>query len=302
MTFQENENLRSVDQSLSFSYASGVFEKQGLSLEAPQMKTLGILSADGVYTNLGLLLSDQCPHLIKAAVFAGTNQEQFQSRREFSGSLLKQIDDAYAFLDMHNECSATFDGLYRVDHYAYPQAAIREALVNAVTHRDYSFSASILIGIYLDRIEITSIGGLLPGFSLTDVLSGISVCRNPRLADVFYRLDLIEACGTGLRKIVNAYPGVRTDQLFHITDNVFKTVLPRLSSLPGETPKLRESHEDRILEYLSTARELSRADVEKLTGLSTASANRLLRRMVEGGDLEVSGNGKNTRYNPARHS
>ena len=139
------EEMRSLDQGLSFTYASAAFQRNGLEFGEPQMKTLGVLSSEGIYTNLGLLLSDQCPHIIKAAVFSGIDQDVFQDRKEFTGSLLKQVDDAYAFLEMRNEKTATFDGIHRIDHLAYPEAALREALLNAVIHRDYSFYASTLI-------------------------------------------------------------------------------------------------------------------------------------------------------------
>lgn len=294
------ESMRSLNQELSFSYASVAFERQGLELKKPQMKTLEILSRDGIYTNLGLLLSDQCPHIIKAAVFSRKDQSVFQDRREFSGSLLKQADDAYAFLDMQNEKTATFDGLHRTDHRAYPEAALREALLNAVIHRDYSFSASTLISCYADRTEIISVGGLVQGFSLTDVMMGFSICRNPKLANVFYRLDLIEAYGTGLKKILSAYPTFLPENLIQTTDKVFKVTLPRLSLIAQMPKGHKETNEEKILAFLETAEVISRSEVERITGLSTASASRLLRRMVDEGDLQIVGSGRNTRYNRRR--
>ena len=107
------------------------------------------------------------------------------------------MNDAYAFIDLHNQTRATFDQLRRIDVRDYPEVAVREALLNALVHRDYAFSASTLISIYTDRLEFTTIGGLPTGVSLADVLLGLSVCRNPKLANVFYRLELIEAYGTG---------------------------------------------------------------------------------------------------------
>ena len=74
------EEMRSLDQGLSFTYASAAFQRNGLEFGEPQMKTLGVLSSEGIYTNLGLLLSDQCPHIIKAAVFSGIDQDVFRSR------------------------------------------------------------------------------------------------------------------------------------------------------------------------------------------------------------------------------
>lgn len=85
--------------------------------------------------------------------------------------------------------------------------AVREALLNLLVHREYSFRASTFISLYADRLEFTSIGGLVSGVSLKDITMGISVCRNTKLANVFYRLELIETYGTGIIKIMEAYEG-----------------------------------------------------------------------------------------------
>ena len=293
------EDMRSIRQDLTFAYAETVFARSRLLLEAPQMQTLGIISPEGIYTNLGLLLSDQCPHIIKAATFSGTDQEVFQDRKEFSGSLLKQIDDAYAFLDMRNETAATFEGIHRVDHRAYPDAALREALLNAIVHRDYAYSASTLISVYVDRIEIVSVGGLVSGFHLADVAAGLSICRNPKLANVFYRLNLIEAYGTGLKKILNAYRTMGVEELFQVTEKVFKVVLPRMIDENSQIQRnaiVDHTPEQMIIRFLSTNETITRPDIEQMTGTSTASASRILRRMVQSGDIIKIGAGKNTKY------
>lgn len=124
----------------------------------------------------------------------------FKDRREFGGSLMKQMNDIYEYIDFRNQTRATIEKLSRIDVRDYPEIAVREALLNLLVHRDYSYSASALISLYDDRIEFVSIGGLMPGIDLEDVLAGLSVCRNQNLANVFYRLHLIEAYGTGLTK------------------------------------------------------------------------------------------------------
>ena len=78
----------------------------------------------------------------------------------------------------------------------YPPEAVREALLNALVHRDYAFSGPTLISIFEDRIEFVTIGGLARGIGLEDIRLGVSVLRNPDLANIFYRLRLIEAYGT----------------------------------------------------------------------------------------------------------
>ena len=188
------ESMRSLEQNLSFEAAEKQFEKQNIPFDTAKMQTLGMIS-DGIYSNVALLLSDQCPSNIKAATFSGEDKGSFQDRREFDGSLFQQMEELYSYLDMRNQTKATFDGLYRIDTRDYPEDALREALLNSLVHRDYSFRASTLVCVYADRIEFVSVGGLPSGIELDDIMLGLSVCRNPKLAAIFYRL-----CGwTALR-------------------------------------------------------------------------------------------------------
>ena len=94
--------------------------------------------------------------------------------------------------------------------------------MNLLIHREYSYRASSFVSLYADRIEFTSIGGLLSGVTLNDVMMGISVCRNVKLANIFYRLELIEAYGTGMRKIMEAYAETGKKPEIETSENAFK--------------------------------------------------------------------------------
>jgi ATP-dependent DNA helicase RecG len=199
------EKMRSLNQKLTFDVATEEFKIREVPFGVNHLKTLHLVNEDGIYTNLGLLLSDQCSHTIKAAVFEGKEKVIFKDRREFTGSLLKQLNDAFAYISQYNRVRAEFTGLHRNDKKDYPEEALREALLNALVHREYSYSASTLISIFDGRIEFVSIGGLVKGINLSDIMLGVSVTRNERLANIFYRLTLIEAYGTGVPKILNSY-------------------------------------------------------------------------------------------------
>ena len=233
------EEMRSLEQKLTFESARKIFSERNVKFGFTQMKILGMATQDGVYTNLGLLLSDQCVHTIKAAVFQGTTQSEFKDRKEFSGSLFRQMDEAYDFIDFRNQTHSTFDKLYRIDRRDYPETAVREALLNLLVHREYSFRASTFISLYADRLEFTSIGGLVSGVSLNDITMGISVCRNAKLANVFYRLELIEAYGTGIIKIMEAYEGTGMTPQIEASDNAFKIILPNLNAMPESARKMQ---------------------------------------------------------------
>ena len=298
------ENMRSINQALTFEATKKEFEKRGVAFGQPQMQTLKIISSDGVYTNLGLLLSEQCPHTIKAAVFEGTNQNVFKDRREFSGSLMQQLNEVYDYIDFHNQTHATFQKLLRIDTRDYPEVAVREALLNSLVHRDYSFRASTLISIYEDRIEFVSIGGLLPGLELDDLMMGVSVCRNPHLANVFYRLQLIEAYGTGMKKIMGAYADAPVQPKITATNNAFKIILPNVNAAPKAAPEETEkaidpaadSNEEKILRFLAEHQVITRKEAQALLDVSQSTAGRILKAMVDSGQIKQFGGSRTTRY------
>ena len=100
--------MRSLNQELTFEAAKKEFDLRNVEFGPQQMRTLKLVDQDNLYSNLGLLLSDQCVHTIKVAVFQGTDQTVFKDRREFSGSLLRQMNEVYDFIDFRNQTRATY--------------------------------------------------------------------------------------------------------------------------------------------------------------------------------------------------
>lgn len=306
------EAMRCLNQELTFESVRKEFELRKVEFGPQQMRTLKLMDSDDLYSNLGLLLSDQCVHTIKVAVFQGTDQAVFKDRREFTGSLMRQMNEVYDFIDFRNQTRATIEKLLRTDVRDYPEIAVREALLNLIVHRDYSFSASALISIYTDRIEFVSIGGLVPGIDLEDIMVGISVCRNQDLANVFYRLHLIEAYGTGMGKIMNAYRDMEEKPRIETTRNAFKIVLPNINAkheaekaavfereaayFAGQTEEKLSDEEGKILEYALSHGTITRNDVIRLLEVSTSTASRVIKRMVKRNLLKRNGKARNTRY------
>lgn len=306
------EAMRCLNQDLTFEATKKEFELRKTDFGPQQMRTLKLIDQDGLYSNLALLLSDQCVHTIKVAVFQGTDQTIFKDRREFTGSLMQQMNEVYDFIDFRNQTRATIEKLYRVDVRDYPEVAVREALLNLLVHRDYSFSASAFISIYEDRIEFVSIGGLMPGIDLEDVMVGISVCRNQDLANVFYRLHLIEAYGTGMGKIMKAYESMQVKPVIETTKNAFKIILPNINAkyetenatvkTKSDTPvtvhteKELSDEEEKILEYARKYGAITRNDVIGLLEVSASTAARVIRKMVKTNLLEQKGKARNTHY------
>ena len=301
------EQERSLNQSLTFTYASAYFAKKQIDFGAPQMHSLQLISEDGTYNNLALLLSDQCPHSLKIAVFQGSSKSIFLDRREFTGSLLQQLDEASAYMALNNRLHAEFQGLERIDKNDYPPEALREALLNIIVHREYGINGPALISIFDDRMEFVNIGGLVQGMTLEDVLLGISALRNKHLADVFYRLHLIEAYGTGLLKIKEGYVDSKLEPLIEATGNAFKITLFNIN-FPKSTKRylcVKESQavygskakkEKMVMETIAKLGSVSRKDIQDILGISQATAIVLLRSMLKEGKLKKEGAGRYQRY------
>ena len=290
------DKMRSVNQELTFEYAEKTFQASQIAFDAVHKRTLGLIDVDGYYTNAALLLSDQCGHIIRCAVYEGTGKNKFKTRKEFSGSILKQMDDAYSFLSLNNNLRATFDGLRRIDHADYPEEAMREALVNAVVHRDYDYSGSIIINIYDDRMEFISLGGLVKGLTLADIKGGVSQPRNAVIANVFYRLELIESYGTGIQKILESYAGCGIEPKFAPAPASFVVTLPNRNTAETTASDPGLSREENILRLMAKQGAVTRKDVEQLLGCSSFPANKALAALVEQGKIVKTGAARGTKY------
>lgn len=285
------ETLPAMIQELTFEATAKIFQSSKIEFSPTQQRSLGLIGEHG-YTNLAYLLSDQCAQGIKLAVFGDDAKTEFRDRLEVSGSVLTQTEQAYEFIMRYNPLQTRISGLRRIDRRAYPEEAVREALINAVVHRDYAIAGSTLVSIFADRIEITSLGGLNRDLGLDDLKLGISSLRNPRLAAVFYRLELIESYGTGIPRIIGCYRDMPQTARIETSTNAFKIILPRQS----KTDNPNSGDEKAVLSLLDEKNTIGRADVESTLGVSRAKANALLSRML-GEDLIVRrGTGRGTCY------
>lgn len=306
------EKCRSMNQELTFENLKKEMAARNQELGASQMRMLHLINEEGSYTNLALLLSDQCEHATKIAIFQGSDKTIFRDRKEFTGSLLEQLNEAYTMINLFNRTKATFSGLQRVDKLDYPQEAVREALLSCIVHRDYSFSGSTLINLYDDRIEFVSLGGLVSGLSMEAICMGVSQSRNPRLADVFYRMQLIESFGTGIGKILRLYSEEEKQPKFDSAKGAFRVILPNCnedcllpdisgrntSSFLGEEMMPIADPKAAIYQFAKKRGVVRRRDVERLIGSKSTKAFILLRELCDEGKLYMVGKGRGSYYKP----
>ena len=305
------EESRSLNQELTFETFQAEMAARNIEFGTAQMKTLKMIGSDGLYTNLALLLSDQCVHTIKVAVFQGVDNAVFRERKEFSGSLLKQLNDAYQFLDFFNKTEATISGLWRTDQRDYPEEAVREALLNSIIHRDYLFSGSTIINIFDDHIEFISLGGLVRGISMEAIFMGVSQSRNPNLAAVFYRLGLVESYGTGIRKIMRLYHGCAHQPIFKSAEGAFTVELFNRNEstensaadvMNSQPEPMQEVEEIRTAIYQKAKEQgmVTRKEVEQEFGFGSTKAYKVLKGLCEAGLLMQKKNGNRTVYVPVK--
>lgn len=293
------ENNVSNIQDLHFEYLKNIFKNHNIEIDDNKFKVLNIVNLNNEYTNLGLLLSDECPYSIKCAIFNGTNKLEFRDRKEFTGSVLKQVNDTFEYLDLYNKTKGKIVGLERIDTKDYPEYALRESLLNAVIHRDYNFTGSILVSLFDDHFEITSLGGLVKGISIEDLYNGVSESRNPNLANIFYRLKYVESFGTGIGRIIESYKEYDKDPLILNTENTFKVTLYNVNYVKENNIKILPTNltqEEQIIEYLKKNSKINRLIVESLLDVSKTRANDILNKMINDNILIQTGTGKNIHY------
>ena len=203
-------------------------------ITANQLQAWGIISksrnrwiASNTYA---LLTGDRAfATRVKCGVFKGDSKAVFVDRREFTGPIYEQIEEAHKYILSKINMGCVFEGIQRRDLYELPPDALRELVVNAFAHRNYfEHDAPIFVAVYDTRVEITSPGGLPRGLTVEKVLAGRSKIRNHALAEAFNYMKVIEHWGSGLRRVSKelAEYGVKPLQLedggIDVQINVFR--------------------------------------------------------------------------------
>ncbi len=295
------EEMRSLEQKLTFHAAKKAFQKYDVEFDRSKYLTLGLVQKNNtIYTNLALLLSDQCSHTIKVAVFGDDANTSFKDSKEFDGSLFHQLENTFNYLQLCNKKVSTFNGLERIEKSDYPEEALREALLNAIVHRDYCFSGSIIINVNDKEMEFISIGGLLPGLSSEDICSGISQPRNKNLAEIFHRLHLIESYGTGIRRIYRLYEACPQQPRIIVTNNTFRMVLPNMNTAATAAentnkPKIT-SQMQKILDYIAEHQQITDEDIMNLLNIKPTRTYDITKEMQDMNLIIVHGRGKEKYY------
>lgn len=201
--------------------------------------SLELVTAEGNITNAGLLLSDQglltqsrifCTRW-KGLVKGSVNGDAIDDK-EYTGSIISLLENAESFIKNNSKISWEIQNMKRVENEEYPVRAIREAIVNAIIHRDYQIVGSeIHIDMFDDRLEITSPGGMIDGSFIQelDITKISSIRRNRVISDIFNRLNFMERRGSGLIRIMESYNDSALKPVFISDNSTFKVIFPKKS-------------------------------------------------------------------------
>lgn len=282
------------NQNLTFNYIREAF--MGINIDINNkniMKNLFMLDNNGNYTNLALLLSDQCPYTVKVATYQSVNKTNFLDRKEFGGSLLEVYDKTLSYLKINSATYGLIDSSIREDIEEYPEFILREIILNSLIHRDYSVLTSNIINIYKDdSIEFISYGSLYGNITIEDVLAGLSTSRNPHLQSIFMRLKRVEAIGSGLRRVNSYYKSKNLDFLVKALPSSFVVRLPRIAidKIPAKDDyKI-------IIDYLDKNGEITRKQAERLLNKEKTTTSNVLSKMISDKIIKKIGKGPNTKY------
>ncbi|MGK5086177.1 ATP-binding protein, partial [Bdellovibrionota bacterium FG-2] len=210
--FDEKVDPRATLEDISLDKVRAFIKETGKSLSVTK-KTLPLLfeslklTRNGRITNAGIMMFAKDPGKFlmhcqtHMAAFKGTERVNIYDKKYVRNDLLTQFNEAVAFCEKHLNERAEIRGVNRYDIYEIPMEAIREAIVNAIVHRDYSMGGTnVMVEVHADRVEISNPGGLPPGFS-TAMLGKKSFRRNEVIADLFHRMDKSERMGSGIERI-----------------------------------------------------------------------------------------------------
>lgn len=222
------ESLISRYQDLTFNFLKLKFEEKGLDFSEFKMVTSGFVDPkSNQYTNLAFWLSDQYDVATKMAVYQGLDRSVFRTKKQYEGSLIRQIDNALEYYDLCNEVRVIINGRpMREEIPSYNSTAAREAILNMYCHRDFSRSSNIKIEFFDDRCEMISPGGFYDGLTLEKALNGEQSFRNEKLVQLLFKLDYIENYASGLSRIFKEYKKEGLEPIIYTSSTAFKVTFP----------------------------------------------------------------------------
>lgn len=218
-------------QKLSFEQLHIYYQEKGKALNAQFATNLELTTKNDSWNYAAYLLADINNISIKVAKYAGTDRVELVETNEYGyTSLIKACKQVLDKLDLENKTTATITAKDRKEKRLWNASALREAVINAFVHNDFSREVPPKFEIFNNRIEITSAGSLVNGLSKDEFFNGFSIPRNKELIRIFKDVDLVEQLGSGIPRILSAYK----PDCFQFTENFLRIVFPVSNQVEGD--------------------------------------------------------------------
>ena len=296
-------NMRAPKQNLTFRQLGIYYAEQRLKLNDEFLSSLDLLDEDGKYNYAAYLLADENNVSIKVAKYAGTTKVDLIENEEYGYRCL--ISAAHRVIDkleIENKTFTKITAKKRIERRMVNELAVKEAVINAFVHSEYSREVPPVFEIFTDRLTITSYGGLPQGLSRESFFRCRSMPRNREIMRVFHDVDLVEQLGSGMSRILDAYdPSVFTfeDNFlivtfpfakgFEVADRVADRVADTLSD--GEKKFL-----DLIMPHFEKQEWINNAQARDCSNMTEGSVKRYLRILTEKSILDAQGEKRHRQY------
>ena len=314
-SFDEEANIEYSLENLELETIYDAFSKIGKVCDMEKLRNLKLItslndkyvSSNALLIALGKLDNVQ----IKCARFKGTTMESFIDKKEFIGTLFEMLEKSMEFLQNHLHLSATIEGLQRTESYEIPLSALREIILNAIIHRDYTRNSDIKIAIYDDIVEIISVGGFVNGLTIDDIGNGRSELRNKVLANLFRELGYIESWGSGIGRVRTMCLESGVD--FELTEQgtfvqahfIRPKMTEKVSQIANLEQKTTENDRKRpntteydriVIGYIKKNKAVNRSEAKVLLGIGETKIKEIFNDLIEKGLIVRVGAGRSTHY------
>lgn len=278
-------------QDLTFAQLKIYYEAIGRPLGAKFASNLELKAAEGGYNYAAYLLADENNTSIKVAKYAGTDRVDLIENEEYGNCcLVKATKQVLDKLDLENRTLTQITSKERIEQRLYHPVALREAVINAIIHNDYSYEVPPKFELFADRLEITSAGSIPQALSQAEFFEGYSVPRNKELMRIFRDLDMVEYLGSGMPRILKAY----SKEAFRFTENFIRMVFPAVLGSSVETSeraseRASETTSERIVKLMEEDPETTIAEMSKIIGVTPRSIERNIKTLQDRGRIRRVG-------------
>ncbi len=277
-------NIKSRRQDLSFKTLRIYYEENGLSLNDNFAKTLELLNENDEYNYAAYLLSDINNLPFQVAKYAGTDKSNLIEKDDYGNcSLVKVTDNILNRFQQENRTLTVMTTTRRKEVTKFDERALREIIINAIVHNDYSNEDTPQFDIFKDRVEISSHGGLPLGYTEEEFFSGFSKPRNKELMRVFNDLNFVERLGSGVGRVLETYP----KEVFQFYENHMRVVINFNDRADSNTIEYDISdREGTIIKFISENGVVKTEDIERLFSVQSSGARKILRNFEEKNIIE----------------